>query len=310
MFSYKKTVPDVVEEQPQRIIVVPDVHRDLRKAKACLRAAGCLSKNGGAWIGGATVVVQIGDQIDGQDRSGARPERHRCHEATREDLGVLRFFNALHEAARKKGGAVYSLVGNHELMNVQGLFQYADTHGCPDCETARAAAFSPGGEAARILATTRAVYLKIGRVAFCHAGLLPWHIQAMAGRPERLNRIMTDVLLGHPVPDHERGMFWRVCMDHQGALTNRSFGPDRHISEAETRHVLDMLRADHMVIGHNVNPKGIVPLHMDLVFVCDPGMSRGILDAAPQVLEITRSPGRSQRDPLSFRVIYGCSDRT
>lgn len=324
MFSYQKTVPDVVDLQPKRIIVVPDIHRDLEKAKRCLRAAGCLSKNG-KWIGGNTVVVQIGDQIDGQNRTGKSDSKHICHEALRKDIEVLRFFNKLHVAAEKKGGAVYGLVGNHELMNVQGIFTYADTNGCLECENARRLAFQPGGEAARILATTRAVYLKIGRIVFVHAGFLPWHIEAMGNHPERLNHIMTDMLLGHPAKNSfERELFWRVCMDYQGALTNRNFSPDRHISLSETQNILKSLRADHMVIGHNVNPKGIVPLHLNLVFVCDPGLSKSLYDSRPQVLEITQtedrtaskrqeSPFRPQKilqPPLSFRVIYEHSDHT
>lgn len=298
MYSYTKTVPDVVEVQPDRLVVIPDVHRDLNKAMSCFALAGLVSADG-SWIGGGTVVVQVGDQIDGQPRiPRAVKKMHVCGESLRADMRVLRFFNEMHRMATASGGAVYSLLGNHELMNVMGQFQYAETDSCSICERARMRAFAPGGEAARLLATTRAVSIRVGRVQFVHAGFLPWHVRAVRD-PGSLNATMTEVLLGNRVGEAEAGIFWRVCMDQQGALTNRAYSPDMHIGRNETAAVLDMLGVDHMVIGHNAHPAGIVSLHGGLVYVCDPGMSSAIMDAPPQVLEIKRDHGAG----LSFRLL-------
>lgn len=318
MFSYTKTVPDRAPDA-DRIVVVPDVHRDLDKARRSLMIARVIDERD-RWIAGATVVVQVGDQVDGADRTGRRrPGPHVCHRSLREDITVLRYFNDLHNKAQVHGGAVYSLVGNHELMNVHGMFQYADTDGCPECIRLRTRAFEPGGPAARVLATTRAVYLRVGRVAFVHAGILPWHLDAVSGRPEMLNDIMTDMLLGNPRSRTELALFDRVCLQPEGALTNRSFTPDRHISREETRKILRALDADHMVIGHNASAQGIVSLHDGMVIVCDPGLSASVFDARPQVLEITRNrrpprPPRGGGGPpaptRSFRVIAERSGRT
>lgn len=314
MFSYTKTVPDAAPEA-DRVVVVPDVHRDLNKARRSLMSARVIDRND-MWVGGRTVVVQVGDQIDGADRTGSRRTPHVCHRALREDVAVIQYFNDLHIKAQEHGGAVYSLVGNHEMMNVNGLFQYADTDGCPECVRLRAKAFKPGGPVARIIATTRVVCLRVGRLAFVHAGFLPWHLDAMSGRPERLNGIMTDVLLGNPRTKPDLALFDRVCLQPEGALTNRSFTPERHISEQETRGILRKLGADHMVIGHNASSQGIVSLHDGLVFVCDPGLSSSVFDARPQVLEITRTPslpsggGARQNQTRRFRVIAERSGHT
>lgn len=304
MFSYDKTVPDEVEHA-DRVVVVPDVHRDLDKARRCLRAAGVIDARD-TWTGGAAVVVQVGDQVDGGDRSGRRrPRPHECHRALREDVAVLRFFNRLHRQAARQGGAVYSLLGNHEVMNAQGVFAYADTGGCPACEALRERVFSPGGAVARILATTRAVYLRVGRVGFVHAGFMPWHLKAAS--PARLNAIMTDALLGNPRPRSDLALLGRVCMQGDGALVTRAFTPDRHISRGQTEEILAMLGVDHLVIGHNASAGGIVPLHGGLVYVCDPGMSSAVMDAEPQALEIRQS--RRSRG-CRFRVVSERSGRT
>lgn len=314
-----RTVPDRAPDA-ERIVVVPDIHRDLDKARRCLRVAGVVDESD-RWTGGRTVVVQVGDQVDGADRSGrGNQRRHVCHEALRRDVDVLRYFNAIHERAREHGGAVYSLVGNHEMMNVHGMFQYADTDGCPRCERVRAAAFAPGGAVARLLATTRAVCLRVGRVVFVHAGFLPWHLTAVGGRPEALNALLTDVLLGNPLGAAEHALFDRVCMQQDGALTNRAFTPDRHIPRAEAAKIMRTLDADHMVIGHNANPHGIVSLYGGMVLVCDPGVSGAVLDARPQVLEITRGrrpggspggpPGSIRASDRTLRVLAERSGRT
>ena len=78
------------------------------------------------WIGGDTVIVQVGDQIDSCRYDGLNT----CNDPTNyefdepHDINILYFMTALHKKAAAKGGAVYSLMGNHELMNVRGDLSY------------------------------------------------------------------------------------------------------------------------------------------------------------------------------------------
>lgn len=48
---------------------VGDVHGDLQKALSCLEMAGVLAEDDGhiKWVGGDTVVVQLGDVLDRGD---------------------------------------------------------------------------------------------------------------------------------------------------------------------------------------------------------------------------------------------------
>lgn len=287
MYSYIKTVPDIVEVAPSRIVVVPDVHQDLQKAKRCMLLAGVVNKNG-TWVGNNTVVVQVGDQVDGAPRvRRAKPTvGHVCHDDLARDVAVLTYFNDVHRKAQKKGGAVYSLIGNHELMNVTGSFDYANTYGCEACETERRKAFAPGGTAAVLLATTRVVCLKIGRIIFVHAGIVPRHARALD--IPRLNRVMTETFLGNPVNYADKKYFDSMCVDFDGVLTHRYYMPGAQISAAEAREALAAVGADHMIIGHNAHGGGVTALYDgQLVFVCDPGISKSVMDAPPTVLDIS-----------------------
>jgi hypothetical protein len=90
-----------------RVVAVGDVHGDLAGFKRILVEAGVVD-GAGAWIGGDTVLVQIGDLID----------RGPSMRAT------LDFVMALEAAAPKQGGRVVALLGNHEILNLAGDLRY------------------------------------------------------------------------------------------------------------------------------------------------------------------------------------------
>ncbi len=90
-----------------RLVAIADVHGDLPAFKAILRQAG-LVDDGGAWSGGETVLVQVGDLID-------RGPSMR---------GTLDFAMALEKEAAAKGGRIVFLLGNHEVMNMTGDLRY------------------------------------------------------------------------------------------------------------------------------------------------------------------------------------------
>ena len=113
----------------RRIIVIGDIHGDWKMMLDTLILAKVIDKKNN-WIGKDTVVVQLGDQIDrcrGSGSSCQRPETTIDDENS--DVKILEFFTNLHNQASKKGGAVYSLLGNHELMNVNGDLRYVSYKG-------------------------------------------------------------------------------------------------------------------------------------------------------------------------------------
>lgn len=90
-----------------RIVAVGDVHGAFDRFVAILQEAKVID-NRRRWAGGAAVLVQLGDVLDRGDKS-------------REALDLIR---KLEGEARKAGGQVVFLLGNHEVMRMLGDLRY------------------------------------------------------------------------------------------------------------------------------------------------------------------------------------------
>lgn len=94
-------------EGVERIVAIGDLHGDYDNYIATLKAAGLIDKKK-KWSGGKTHLVQTGDIPDrGPDT-----------------LKIIEHITKLGKQAKKKGGRVHNLIGNHEAMNVYGDLRY------------------------------------------------------------------------------------------------------------------------------------------------------------------------------------------
>lgn len=89
-----------------RLVAIADIHGDLAAFTSILRAAQ-LTDEQGRWSGGRARLVQTGDYTDrGAD--------------VRQLMDLLR---TLEGSARSAGGRVDVLLGNHEVMNLVGIYR-------------------------------------------------------------------------------------------------------------------------------------------------------------------------------------------
>jgi len=94
-------------EGVERVVAIGDLHGDYANYLATLRAAGLIDRKD-KWSGGATHLVQTGDIPDrGPDT-----------------IRIIDHLEQLAKQARRKGGYVHGLIGNHEAMNVYGDLRY------------------------------------------------------------------------------------------------------------------------------------------------------------------------------------------
>lgn len=185
--GYPNKLPHIIPANKyKRIIVIGDLHGDVAKTLKALLIAKVIDKNNN-WIGGKTAVVQIGDQLDGCRPSGSNDDCSQDDRKDYADIKVMDILDNIHKKAIKKGGAVFSLLGNHEMMQENGnryispkSYAYFNNYTDPKTgktiangKKARAHAFKPGNEYAVRLACTRQAALIIGSWLFVHAGVLP-----------------------------------------------------------------------------------------------------------------------------------------
>jgi len=106
-FADARQIDEFQWDGVERIVAIGDLHGDYENYMTTLRAAGLINKKG-KWSGGKTHLVQTGDIPDrGPD--------------TRK---IIDHITKLAKQAKKKGGRVHSLIGNHEAMNVYGDLRY------------------------------------------------------------------------------------------------------------------------------------------------------------------------------------------
>jgi hypothetical protein len=90
----------------RRIVAVGDVHGSLEGLRTILEEAELIDRRD-LWRGGDTILVQTGDVLD----RGA------------DVRGVLELLRGLQTDAAQEGGRVVVLLGNHEAMNLLGIFR-------------------------------------------------------------------------------------------------------------------------------------------------------------------------------------------
>ena len=90
-----------------RIVAVGDIHGDYENFVKVLTAAGLIDRRGN-WAADDTHFVQLGDL---PDRGPDTDE-------------IIKHMKQLERQAKRRGGMVHALIGNHEAMNVLGDLRY------------------------------------------------------------------------------------------------------------------------------------------------------------------------------------------
>lgn len=289
----------------RRIIVIGDIHGDMDMLLKCLKIANLIDNNNAShykWIGGDSVVVQVGDQIDSCRFNGIDncndPDKYELDKP--DDVKILYFLTKLHNKAQKKGGAVYSLMGNHEFMNVLGDFNYVSHSNINHFSNynhkgkiikngidGRKIAFQPGNKIANFLACTRKMALIIGSNLFVHAGIVPQMIAKY--KIDDMNKLLTLFLLDElKQPEVFKDLFLSGATS---PLWTRIFGSKIDNCIELLQPLKEIYNVNRIYVGHTPQLNtGITSQCNNNIWLTDVGMSKAFnnynSNRQAQVLEI------------------------
>lgn len=282
----------------RRIVVFGDIHGDFHLLKALLifsKVAKFDSNNNPTWIGGDTVVVQVGDQID-----RARPINgdNTTIDDENSDVRIMELCNDLHKQGVKYNGGFISLLGNHELMNVLGIMDYVSKEGINNFTNSeldqsdpnyrglngRIYAFKPGNKIAKMMGCSRMAAIIIGSNLFVHGGIIDSMVNKLGFKNrtgiEAFNMLIKKWLLGLIKTEEinkyisEESPFWVRVL---GKIPpNKDFNDE--LCYNNLSKTMNLLKIDNIIIGHTpqnyINGEKINSTCSNKIWRVDMGLSK------------------------------------
>ena len=263
-------------EHNNRIVIIGDIHGDIRRFKDILIDAKIINKNI-EWIAEPknTIVIQMGDQVDSVNRDPSLEEWE-----VLSDVEMIYFTDLLNKIALSKGGRVISLIGNHELMNIIGNFSYVSNNSLNN-NYKRQELFKPGGTLSAIL-SQRPLVVKIGKLLFCHAGLTLEHLNILSKYNKDIsyiNTIWKNFIKNNAIKIEDKEIFENIILDMDGMLWTRDLNNGEDLIKLK-----EQLGCIYMFVGHTVVER--VKLINDFIWYTDTGISRSFGNTSYQYIDI------------------------
>lgn len=220
---------------PDQLLALSDIEGDFLALKTMLLGANVMDKNFN-WSFGKGHLVLLGDYFD------------RGTNVTE----CLWLIYKLEAEAEKAGGKVHFILGNHEILNLQGNSAYVRRKYLENAvmmEEEYSRWYDQSAELGRWLRTKNAVE-KIGDYVFCHGGISPQLARTGLGLNE-INQIsrqnlgkQNEALLteaAKSIFDVKTGIFW-----YRGAAKNMN-------TSEEITEILQFADAKRMIVGHTIH---------------------------------------------------------
>ena len=265
-----------------RIVVIGDIHGDLDAYLTCLRKARIINENFN-WIAEKTAVVQMGDVLD-------RKERFPYGDDEDSEFKIIELIKKLQIQSFLKGCSYHCLIGNHELMNIMGIFDYVSQMGIKHFGGSqnRYNSLKPGTKFTNYIACFWNPIIKINNFLFVHGGITTNISNNF--NIESINLIMKKFLKDNI--NINKQTFKTLFLDENSLLWNRDFSND-NFNINKLRTILYKYKCKTLIIGHTPQEQGINQYGNGLVWRVDSGMSKAFGNNNKnkiQILEIVNSP--------------------
>ncbi|KAH8738513.1 hypothetical protein FG386_001895 [Cryptosporidium ryanae] len=248
-----------------RVVVIGDIHGDLKSLVTCLYLSGITDKNFN-WAANNTMLIQIGDIVDRGPYA----------------FQIYKLFNKLRNQAPLYNSKFIGLIGNHEIMNLCGQLQYVTNE---DIETYggsenRMFEWSDNGFIGKYVKTLKLV-VRVNDSLFVHAGLHPKYAKVGINMLEQNSKYLLNDIYKHC--DDYNSLFF----SEDGPLWTReiSLGSD-DISCSLVKDTLNILNLNRMIIGHTIQLDNRINLKCNnSLYLVDTGFSEAIY-GKPCLLEL------------------------
>ncbi len=160
----------VWNDYPSMVYAVGDIHGDffvLEHVLTDLSKVAIKESDTFQWIGEDKIIIFCGDLID---RYRKRPGIHYTVDDENSDKKIILELIKLKKQAKNKGGDVILLLGNHELLNFEGAFNYVSNNGKYED---RKKDFTRGSEFVKLIADNFLLSAKVENWVFVHGGFCP-----------------------------------------------------------------------------------------------------------------------------------------
>ena len=237
------------KELENRIVAIGDLHGDYKSTIKSLQICNLINKSRN-WVGGNTILVQIGDILD----RGGRDITYGDEDS---EIKIINLFFKLKKQAIKQRGDVICLIGNHELMNFQGIFDYCSKKSIANFGTKRKREqfYKPGNKMCLFMNKLFKAIHKIGPWIFVHGGIRPYLSNKYS--IDKINNLMKYYLNGNTDLENTKE-FKELFLEDKSILWYREFSNDK-VNCTLLRKSLKNLNAKYMVVGHtpqdNINSK-------------------------------------------------------
>ncbi len=207
--------------QISKIIVIADVHGDLARFRTILQDARILNSQD-KWIAEPnTVVVQLGDQIDPK-----YPVNDSHH------FRLTYFTHHLQKMAKANYGDFISIIGNHELMNIEKIKNKP--------------------ELCSIIAS-RPIILKLDNYLFCHGMFTKRHyylLDIYNQSIENVNNIWKKYVNDIPITLlNEEIILNNLILDTENSILYTRVAD----SKIDINKLFNLLSIEYMFVGHTIS---------------------------------------------------------
>lgn len=218
----------------ERVIAISDVHGQYELMRELLLTSGVIDSLNN-WVLGEGHLVIIGDNFD-------RGE---------EVLSILWLFFQLEQQALKAGGRLHILLGNHELMVLQGDLRYLHrkyNYTAAGFRTPYPEFFATGSVLGDWIAQHQ-VAISINQHLFVHAGISP-QVLSLDLSLEEMNRLFREDILHQDAATISADPILSTLNGDEGPLWYRGYFGEEPLSIGKFRRQLRQYDQQKIIVGH------------------------------------------------------------